>query len=100
MTDVRVRVRNASSIDFESVRMTLPEDGEHDLGPVPAAGYSSFVTATRAYRYAGFRVRAGGRELLLQPIDYVGERLLAPGDYDYVLNVDSGRLTIDLAPVN
>jgi hypothetical protein len=100
VTDVRVRVRNASWIDFESVRMTLPEDGEHDLGPVPAAGRSAFVTAKRAYRYAGFRVRAEGRELLLHPIDYVGEKPLAPGDYDYALDVDNGRLTVVLARVN
>jgi hypothetical protein len=100
VTGVRVRVRNASATDFESVRVTLPEDGEHDLGRVPAAGRSAFVAATRAYRYAGFRVRVEGRDLLLQPIDYVGERPLAPGDYDYVLDVDDGRLTIDLARVN
>lgn len=100
MADVRVRVRNASSTDFESVRMTLPENGEHELGPVPAAGRSAFVAARRAYRYAGFRVRAGVRDLLLQPIDYVGEQPLAPGDYDYVLDVDNGRLTVVLARVD
>jgi len=99
MTDVQVRVSNASAVDFESVRMTLPEDGEHDLGRVPAAGHSAFVTARRAYRYAAFRVRAEGGELVLQPIDYVGERPLAPGRYDYVLNVDNGRLKVDVAHV-
>jgi len=97
--ELSVRVSNASAVDFESVRMTLPEDGEHDLGRVPAAGQSAFVAARRVYRYAGFHVRAEGRELVLQPIDYVGERPLAPGRYDYVLNVNDGRLTVDVAQV-
>jgi hypothetical protein len=100
VTDVRVRVRNASSINFESVCLTLPEDGDHHLGPVPASGRSGFVTAKRAYRYAGFRIHAGGRELLLQPIDYVGEKSLMPGEYEYVLDVHDGRLTISLARVD
>ena len=100
MRGVRVRVRNVSPTDFESVHMALPENGQHDLGRVPKAGHSAFVAAARAYRYAAFRVRVAGRELLLQPIDYVGERPLAPGDYDYELDVQDGRLIINLVRVD
>jgi hypothetical protein len=41
-----------------------------------------------------------GEALVLQPIDYVGERLLEPGQYTYALDVTtvagSKRLTLDL----
>jgi hypothetical protein len=42
------------------------------------------------------RSRSEGEELVLQPIDYVGESLLRSGRYTYVLNVTiEGQLTLD-----
>jgi hypothetical protein len=93
---VRVRVRNASGVDFDAVRITLPDSPEVDLGAVRKAAHSAFVSAAKAYRYASFRVRAGGRDLVLQPYDYSGEQELRSGDYAYALGISDGRLTCTL----
>ena len=53
-----------------------------------------------SYRYADFSVKAGGQELSLQPIDYMGEQELSAGRYTYSLGVDNGRLTVQLEKVN
>lgn len=93
---VRVRVRNVSDVDFDAVRLTLPDSPAFDLGAVPTSRHSAFVTVAKAYRYASFHVRAGGRDLVLQPYDYSGEQELAPGDYAYALGISGGRLTCAL----
>jgi heat shock protein HslJ len=49
-----------------------------------------------AYSYAYVKVTAGGDEFVLQPIDYVGESLLAPGEYTYVLDVAEQQLLLTL----
>ena len=94
--DIEVRIRNASEIDFDSVRVVFPDRDEAHFGPIPKGASSDFKRTTRAYRYAEIHVNAGGRELVLQPYDYVGERQLDPGRYSYVLGVQENRLTIDL----
>jgi hypothetical protein len=96
---VEIRIRNGSALDFEQVRVHLPDEPEVDYGPVPRGGVTAFRATSRAYRYAGFTVKAGGQELSLQPIDYLGERELPAGRYTYVLGVDDGRLTVHLEEV-
>lgn len=94
--DIEIRIRNASEIDFASVRVVFPDRDEAHFGPIPKGASSDFKRTARAYRYAEIQVSAGGRELRLQPFDYVGERQLAPGRYSYVLGVQGERLTVDL----
>jgi hypothetical protein len=96
---VEIRVRNVSDLDFDSVRAYFPE-GEVDYGPVSKGAVSAFRPTGRAYRYAGFSVKSGNRELSLRPIDYMGEQELTEGRYTYALDVDDGVLTVRLQEAN
>ena len=94
--EIEIRIRNASEIDFDSVRVVFPDRDEAHFGHIAKGESSDFKPTTRAYRYAEIHVNAEGRELRLQPYDYVGERELTPGRYSYVIGVQEGRLTVDL----
>ncbi|HSE15877.1 MAG TPA: hypothetical protein VLB46_02430 [Pyrinomonadaceae bacterium] len=94
--EIEIRIRNASEIDFDAVRVVFPDRDEARFGPIPKGTASDFKGTNRAYRYAEIHVNAGGREFTLQPYDYVGEQPLAPGRYSYVLGLDGNRLTIEL----
>ena len=94
--DIEIRIRNDSEIDFDSVRVVFPDRDEAHFGLIPKGASSDFKSTTRAYRYAEVHVNAGGRELRLQPYDYVGEHQLTPGRYTYVLGIQNDRLTINL----
>ena len=98
--DIEIRIRNDSEIDFASVRVVFPDRDEAHFGPIPKGASSDFKSTTRAYRYAEIHVNAGGRELRLQPYDYVGELQLTPGRYTYVLGIQGDRLTINLEKVD
>lgn len=84
-SDVEVRIRNASGTAFDRVVVTFPEQTE-DYGAVPAAGSSEYRVVERAYRYAHIAVTANGMTAVLQPTDYVGEKLLDGGRYTYALS--------------
>jgi hypothetical protein len=95
---VEIRVENVSDLDLDRVRAHFP-DGEVDYGPVPKGAVTAFRSPGRAYRYAGFSVEAGGRQLSIQPMDYMGEKELPPGRYSYALGVDHGLLIARLDAV-
>lgn len=98
--DIEIQIRNDSEIDFDSVRVVFPDRDEAQFGRVAKGASSDFKSTTRAYRYAEIHVNAGGRELRLQPYDYVGERPLTPGRYTYVLDIQGDRLSINLEKVD
>ncbi|MCA8831248.1 hypothetical protein [Hymenobacter pini] len=96
--EVQIRVKNASSHRFESVYVNT-SGGEEDYGSLSAGKNSDYARFTTAYRYAYIKVRVKGQELVLHPIDYVGEVPLAPGKYTYVVEVAdlaAGRLNVTL----
>lgn len=93
---VEIRVENASTQTMEGVRVAFPtlEVQYGDVEPGTATGYR---VVDRAYRYAWVRTVVAGDTLVLQPIDYVGESLLAEGRYTYRLGLFEGRsLTLEL----
>ena len=93
--DVEIRIQNASSFPFERVDVVFPED-QISYGSIRANSASDYRDVSKAYRYAYIEVELGGEELVLQPIDYVGENLLRSGRYTYVLNVTvEGQLTLE-----
>ena len=95
--EVRIRLHNASAVDFASARVGFP-DGYEEYGAVGAGRRSEYRSVERAYRYAYVEVHAEDRRWVLQPIDYVGEELLESGDYAYrlVLDPGSGGLSLSL----
>lgn len=95
---VLVRVRNASTFDFDSTRVYFPDapDRAVDYGPIASSAASDYHAATVAYRYAHVEVTAGERSFVLHPFDYVGEAKLEPGRVTYVLGVEGDRLTVEL----
>ncbi|MGC4050152.1 MAG: hypothetical protein QM757_12275 [Paludibaculum sp.] len=95
---VQIRVRNASNLDFDQIRVTFPDGREVDYGPLSKGASSNFREATQAYRYAGVSVTAAGRTISLTPADYLGEKELPAGRYTYVLKVSGGQLTVELEP--
>lgn len=101
---MQVRIRNDCGFDLASVEVRFPDGTSVDYGPVVADGDSAYADAGKTvYSYAQVLVTtapgppADGRTLVYQPVDYVGEPELAPGDYTYVLGVDGrGDLTLTL----
>ncbi len=92
---VLIAIRNDTSISFDGVRVRFP-DTVVSYGPLAPGAASRFERVTRAYSYAAVVVRVGVKEYTLQPIDYVGEELLAPGRYLYALTLTKGQLEITL----
>jgi hypothetical protein len=93
---IEIRIRNASGMNFDRVRVVFPDKVEVDYGAVAKGALSAFRAANQAYRYAPIYVKAGDREFSQHPIDYVGEQPLAPGRYTYVVRIEGGRLSNDL----
>jgi len=82
--DVEIRIRNASATAFDQVVVNFPDETV-EYGAVVAQGSSEYHTVERAYRYARISVTVNGATAVLQPIDYVGEKLLDGGRYTYAL---------------
>ena len=74
--------------------------GERLYPPLLPGQRSDYQTFQHAYRYAYIRTVVEGEVLVLQPIDYLGEQRLEPGQYTYALDVltiaGSKRLTLQL----
>src|SRR5262245_53671409 len=67
---VRIRIQNASTLDFTRTLVVFPEQQEQ-YGAVRAGASTGYRDLTSAYRYAYIEVEAGGRQYVLQPIDFV-----------------------------
>jgi len=82
--DVMIRVANRSDVLMSNVVVKFPSQTETygDIAPGSATDYRK---VNRAYPYAYVEAVVSGNQAILQPIDYVGERLLAGGNYTYEL---------------
>jgi heat shock protein HslJ len=83
---IMIRIHNNSDQNFDSVEVQFPTQSEQ-YGSLAADSSSDYHAISEAYRYAYVKVTIGGEEFVLQPIDYVGESLLDPGEYTYVLDL-------------
>ncbi|RSK45635.1 hypothetical protein [Hymenobacter perfusus] len=95
---VRVRVKNASSYQFKDVHIDT-SGGTNDYGRLNAGKETEYAAYTQAYNYAYIKVTIDGRDLVLQPTDYVGETALESGKYTYRVGVSdlaAGRLSLAL----
>jgi hypothetical protein len=81
---VQIRIRNGTNVDFDSVEVRFPNQTGR-FGAVAVGETSGYRRVNGAYRYAYVEARAGDKRYVVQPIDYVGESLLAEGRYTYSL---------------
>lgn len=92
---LQIRVANASAFTMEQVTIGFPSQ-EVQYGTLAAGATSEYRDVEQAYRYAAVTVMVEDERLVMQPIDFVGESLLAPGRYTYVLDVDSPPTRLNL----
>lgn len=81
---VNIRVRNLSTLNFNSVQVGQP-DKVHEM--VAPDTFTEYLTYEEAYRYAYIEIQAGEETYVLQPIDFVGETPLPIGLYTYELDI-------------
>ncbi|MEB2778150.1 hypothetical protein SYJ56_22765 [Algoriphagus sp. D3-2-R+10] len=97
---VFIRVENGSNVDFEDI-LVSSGSGNVEFGNLSARERSNYKEFESAYRYGFVSLIADGKELRIQPYDYVGETLLSDGYYTYKLNLDTSdpnnpNLTLEL----
>ena len=92
---VRLRVENASALDFSAV-VVGPPSQEVTFGAVSAGSASTYREVDRATEIDNIEVVAEGEQYLILPLhDGYGD-LLEPGRYTYILDIEESRLTIRL----
>jgi hypothetical protein len=91
----RLRIQNASDVNFTSVQVSFPE-ADASYGAIEAGRRSEYQRVDQAYRYGFIEVEANEETYTIQPIDYVGEEPLEPGQYTYHLDIVDGELVMDL----
>jgi len=101
---VLIRVENSSSVDFKNILISSGS-ASVEFGNISAGQRSNYKEFESAYRYGFVSLIANGKELRIQPIDYVGETQLTNGYYTYKLDLnasdpDNPYLTLDLFIVN
>jgi len=93
---VFIRISNQSAYTFEHVIVNTYNQ-PINYGQIQQGQNSVYMKFDVAYRYAHIRLTAGGKEFILQPIDFVGETTLASGKYTYSLSISDfnrGRLEL------
>lgn len=97
---VLIRVENSSEVDFKDIFISSGSPGI-EIGELKAGQKSDFNEFETAYRYGFVRLIANGKELRIQPFDYVGETPLEKGYYTYKIGInnsdsDNPNLTLEL----
>ena len=99
--EINIRLSNVSNHHYENVVVNTSTGrvNYEDLNPGEVSDYKSFEIA---YRYAFIELSIDGEVFTLQPIDYVGEKRLEPGNYTYEVGVNDSpdqpsTLTLTLA---
>lgn len=94
----QLRVRNATGVALDSVRVRPPEPGVEpvEFGPLAAGATSEAHEVSGLRPIAAIEASGSGRSFILQPYDVVGEEELPPGSYLYVLSLTGERLALDV----
>ncbi|WP_057940244.1 hypothetical protein [Algoriphagus resistens] len=85
---ILIRVENSSNVDFKDV-LVSSGSGNMEFGAIKARKKSDYREFESAYRYGFVSVLANGKELRIQPYDYVGETPLSKGYYTYKLDLET-----------
>lgn len=92
--DVFIRIENASNFTYEEILVKIDED--HEYGNLGAGELSGYQPYEWAYRYAYVELKVEELRLALQPIDYVGETMLAAGYYSYIISLNESSTGLKL----
>lgn len=85
--EVRIRLDNQTGEDFATVYVNSGGN-DNDYEALPTGEKSDYLTYEAAYRYGYVRAITPDQDtFIVQPIDYVGESLLEPGHYTYLLTL-------------
>lgn len=85
---VLIRVENSSLVDFEDILISSGAS-KVGFGNITGGSKSDYKFFEPAYRYGYVKLNADGKELVIQPFDYVGETPLSPGYYTYQLDLEN-----------
>ena len=89
---VNIRIKNKSSLVFDSVIVGDAQEPHMNIAP---DGYSDYLSYEEAYRYAYIEIASGEETFILQPIDFVGETPLPIGFYTYELDItETGEVVL------
>ena len=86
INEVKIRIKNTSSITFDEVQVGDAEEVHMNVAP---DDFSEYLIYETAYRYAFIEIKSGAETYTLQPIDFVGETPLPIGLYTYELDVSA-----------
>ena len=81
-----IRVFNNSEYDLCNVVISIDESRNH--GEIKSGENTCYRGYDKAYRYAYVSLMIDGEDLVIQPIDYVGETPLGIGYFTYYLDVE------------
>ena len=82
ISPVHIRIKNSSTVNFETVRIWDMEYGRVDAGEL-----TDYRTFDMAYALATVSITADGSPYSLTVIDYVGEEPLRRGNYTLFLDL-------------
>lgn len=92
--EVRVAIRNGTTMNFDTVRVVFPSGERVEYGPLAAGATSGSARVGTAYGYAWLEATSGQDSWSYRPIDYVGESPLGPGAHTYELVLVGDQLDI------
>ncbi len=82
-----IRILNNSVYNYCNVVIN-PDWKDRSYGQIKSGEKTCYRTFEKAYRYAYVSLRIGEKDLIIQPIDYVGETPLGVGYFTYHLDVE------------
>ncbi|MCE7056114.1 hypothetical protein LZF95_15635 [Algoriphagus sp. AGSA1] len=97
---IMIRLENSSNVEFKEV-LVNSGSGNVLFDNIKAGQKSKYKEFESAYRYGFVSLKANGKELRIQPFDYVGETPLEKGYYTYKIGInnsdqDNPTLTLEL----
>jgi len=81
-----IRVFNNSEYDLCNVVISIDESRNH--GDIKSGENTCYRGYDKAYRFAYVSLTINGEDLVIQPIDYVGETPLEIGYFTYHLDIE------------
>lgn len=94
-TELRIRVQNQGAEVLEDIKVNFHGQLE-SFGSLQPKAFSEYRKVKASYKYGLSEATVGGRQLKLQPTDFLGEKPLPPGDYTWGLTPEGEALNLVL----